>query len=163
MKESVLEFGSNIGNKIENIKKAIHSINCLPNTKVTKISRFYETEPFGVPDKQDNYINCCAQVFTTLSPFTLLGACLGIESSMGRVRLFKNQARIIDIDLLLYEDFSLNSSELTVPHPRILERSFVMVPLSDIYKNKIALNLNFKDSLYKIGTDGVKLIHSPLQ
>ncbi len=160
MKEAVLEFGSNIGNKIENIKKAINSINGLPNTKIEKVSNFYETEPFGVPDKQDNYINCCAQVFTTLSPLALLGACLGIESAMGRIRLFKNQARIIDIDLLLYENFTSSSSELTIPHPRILERSFVMIPLSDIYKNKIALNLNFKDSLSKVGTHGVKLINS---
>lgn len=155
MKEAVIEFGSNLGNRIENINKAIKSIDSLLGTHVIGISKFYETEPVGVPDKQGNYINCCAKITTALSPHALLGACLGIEASMGRIREFKNQSRIIDIDLLLYEDFSYLSDELTVPHPRMLERAFVMIPLADLYKGKNALGIDFSQYLNNVDTNGV--------
>lgn len=147
MTEAVLEFGANLGNRRANIENAINAIKKLPETEVISVSKFYETEPFGVPDKQDNYINCCAKIRTNLEAKTLLGACLGIEASMGRIRTFKNASRVIDIDLILYGDLKMESKDLTVPHPRMLERAFVLTPLLDLYPTGEALGVNFKSNL----------------
>lgn len=157
MPEAVIELGSNLGNREENLKRAIDSIDLLPGTCVKKVSRYYETEPFGVPDKQDNYINCCVQISTELLPETLLGCCLGIEAAMGRVRTYKNAARIIDVDLLLYENANRLTTDLTLPHARIKERAFVMVPLKDIYPNMIALGVDFSKEFSNIDCSGVVL------
>lgn len=158
MHEAAIELGANLGNKKENIDMAIKAISRLPKTNVLKASSYYETEPFGVPDKQENYINCCIKIETELLPQTLLGALLGIEASMGRIRTFKNASRIIDIDLLLYEDQCINTSDLKLPHPEILNRPFVLVPLSDIYTDKITPAFDFSSQLENMDTSGVKLI-----
>ncbi len=158
MHEAAIELGANLGNKKENIDMAIKAISRLPKTNVLKTSSYYETEPFGVPDKQENYINCCIKIETELLPQTLLGALLGIEASMGRIRTFKNASRIIDIDLLLYEDYHINTSDLKLPHPEILNRPFVLVPLSDIYTDKATPAFNFSSQLENMDTSSVKLI-----
>ena len=158
MHEAAIELGANLGNKKENIDMAIEAISRLPKTNVLKTSSYYETEPFGVPDMQENYINCCIKIETELLPQTLLGALLGIEASMGRIRTFKNASRIIDIDLLLYEDQCINTSDLKLPHPEILNRPFVLVPLSDIYTDKITPAFDFSSQLGNMDTSGVKLI-----
>lgn len=145
--EAVLEFGTNLGDRENNIKSAIDAVRKLPETEVISISKFYETEPFGVPDKQENYINCCAKIKTNLEAQTLLGACLGIEAAMGRIRTFKNAARIIDIDLILYGNLNIETKDLIVPHQRMLERLFVLVPLLDLYPNGNALGIKFKKNL----------------
>lgn len=132
MHEVFVSLGSNLGNRFENIKKALNSLNNLCQTKLVTTSKMHETEPVGVPDKQNLYINCCAKLETNLSPQAFLGACLGIESALGRVRTFKNASRIIDIDLLIYDDLIINTRELVIPHPRMYERDFVLVPLSEI-------------------------------
>lgn len=124
-------FGTNMGDRAENIKEAVSSINLLPETKVTKISKIYETEPWGFKD-QKMFLNGALKVETELSPNAFLGALLGIEAGMGRVRTIKNGPRIIDLDLLFYDDLVLNSKELVLPHPRIFERAFVLKPLGDI-------------------------------
>lgn len=147
MKEAVLEFGANLGNRESNIKSAIEAVKKLPETKVIAVSKFYETEPFGVPNKQNNYINCCAKIETNLEPHTLLGACLGIEASMGRVRTFKNASRVIDIDLILYGTLKVYSKDLILPHPRMLERTFVLVPLLELYPIGEALGIKFGNNL----------------
>ena len=145
--EAVLEFGTNLGDRENNIKSAIDAVRKLPETEVISISKFYETEPFGVPDEQENYINCCAKIKTNLEAQTLLGACLGIEAAMGRIRTFKNAARIIDIDLILYGNLNIETKDLIVPHPRMLERLFVLVPLLDLYPSGNALGIKFKKNL----------------
>lgn len=132
MKKAFLSLGSNIGNKLQNLNNAIKHINNLIDTKVTEVSDFYETEPFGVPEKQDNYINCCLKIETNLSPEILMGACLGIESAFGRKRKYRFCSRTIDIDILLYENECINKKNLVIPHPRMFERPFVLVPLYDI-------------------------------
>lgn len=132
MHEVFVSLGSNLGDRIQNINKALNSLKTLCQTKLIQTSKMHETEPVGVPDKQNLYINCCAKLETYLSPQTFLGACLGIESALGRVRTFKNSSRIIDIDLLTYDNLIINTKELIIPHPRMHERDFVMVPLSEI-------------------------------
>lgn len=132
MAEAILGLGSNLGDKLGNIKNAIKSISLLPNTEIIAVSHFYETHPFMVPDDQDKYINVCVKVFTKLSPHVLLGACLGIEAGLGRERKYKYCSRNIDIDLLLYDSVVCCDNDLVLPHPEIKHRDFVMVPLSDI-------------------------------
>ena len=135
MNEAILALGSNLGNRKENLKLAIKKINSLNNTTIDSVSGFYETEPFEVPDKQNKYINCCIKVSTNLNPEKLLEKCLQIESSMGRTRPYRFAPRIIDIDLLLYENEIINTEKLTLPHPRMKERLFVLLPMSDICKD----------------------------
>lgn len=150
MNEAVLSLGSNLGERVDNLEKAIRSLNNLEKTSVVKISKFYETEPFRTPEKQNKYINCCALVSTELSPEMLMGACLGIESAMGRTRTHRFCARTIDIDILLYEDLKINSLSLILPHPRMLERNFVLVPLNDICPKLKFKSWNFQKYLQKI-------------
>ncbi len=134
--KAILGIGTNIGEREKNISLAVNSLSRLPDTSVEKVSPMYETKPWGYT-QQDNFINVCVMVETSLSPNALLGACLGIESAMGRLRPFKNSPRIIDIDILLYEDVELDTKELKIPHPFIRERPFVLVPMHDIiYNNK---------------------------
>lgn len=135
MHDVFLSLGSNLGDRHENIKKALNALKNLCDTKLISTSNMYETEPLGVPDKQNLYINCCAHIQTKLSPHALLGACLGIESALGRKRTFKNAARVIDIDVLTYDDIIINTQELILPHPRMNERSFILDPLSEIKCN----------------------------
>lgn len=128
---AILGIGTNIGDRMQNLRAALDSLAKLPGTKIIKVSSVYETKPWGYAD-QDNFFNLCVIVDTALSPHALLGACLGIEAAIGRVRTFKNAPRVIDIDLLLYEDREINTEELTLPHPFIRQRSFVLVPLHEI-------------------------------
>ena len=156
MHSAILALGTNLYDKEDNIKKAIRAIGCLPKTSVVKISSLYETKPFLVPDKQGNFLNCCIEVETDLQPKTLLGCCLGIEASMGRRRPYKNAARIIDIDLLLYEDRTYEDSDLFLPHPRIKERAFVMIPLLDICSEGRFFDFDFNKEIQEIDCSDVK-------
>ena len=107
-------------------------------------------------DEQNKYLNMCAIVMTELSPRALLGACLGIEAAMMRERTVKNASRLIDIDLLLYEDEECYSDELTLPHPEIKNRAFVMVPLAEIFPDKKALGYDFASAYQRVDKSGVE-------
>jgi 2-amino-4-hydroxy-6-hydroxymethyldihydropteridine diphosphokinase len=146
MNKAVIGIGTNIGDRLENIKNSLDSLEKLPDTTIVKSSRIYETKPWGYLDQQ-NFYNCCILVETSLSPSALLGALLGIEAALGRIREFKNGPRIIDLDLLLYEDEIINTEELTVPHPRIKERAFVLYPLRDLFEDEKFNSYSFSDAL----------------
>lgn len=146
--KAILGIGTNIGNREENISLALESLSRLPDTSVEKVSPMYETKPWGYT-QQDNFINVCVMLETALSPNALLGACLGIESAMGRLRPFKNSPRIIDIDVLLYEDVEIDTKELKIPHPFIRERTFVLVPMHDIIYNNKFFSYDISDSYEK--------------
>ncbi len=154
MPEAFLSLGSNLGNRFQNIQSAITSIKNLSKTKVIKVSNYYETEPFGVPDKQNKYINCCVKIDTLLSPQELLKKCMQIELSLGRTREYRFCPRTIDIDILIYENKIIDEPNLTLPHPRMLERAFVLKPLLEIYKDQ---NLNIY--LNKCDLSTIKLIN----
>lgn len=147
-------IGTNIGDKVNNIENALSAINKLPNTKVTDVSAVYETEPWGYT-QQDNFYNVCAKVETGFSPNGILGACLGIEAAYGRERPFKNAPRVIDIDILLYNDMNIKTEELTIPHPRMCERAFVLVPLKDILPDMVVGEYNFNNAFEKCDKKGV--------
>lgn len=133
-----LGIGTNIGDRLKNLINTVNAIRLLPLTKVLEVSNVYETEPVGY-DNQNDFLNIVVSVSTELTAENLLGAALGIEAGMGRVRDIKNGPRIIDVDLLMYGDDEYNKKTLVLPHPRMLERNFVLNPL---------LDLNLKESYY---------------
>ncbi len=129
--KAYIGLGSNLGNREENIRKAVGLLEKSPGIKVVKLSPFYETEPVGdVP--QGKFVNAAAEVYTALSPPGLLAVCGNIEDALGRVRTVKWGPRTIDLDILLYGEEVIQTAELTVPHPLMHEREFVLRPLADI-------------------------------
>lgn len=162
MSEAVIALGSNLGNRIENLNAAVRAIARLSEVKIIKASSVYETEPIGCDDDSDKYYNAAILVETNASPALLLGECLGIEAAMGRHRTKRNEPRIIDLDLILYEGFKSENYELTVPHPRILERAFVMAPLLELYPSGRAPGLFFGPHLRDLGMDGVRRIEKEI-
>ena len=128
-----LSLGSNLEDREKNLRTAIAA---LPdaNVRVTRISSFYETEPVDFRE-QPWFLNCVVQAETTLPPLDLLRALRGIESRMGSKKLVPRGPRLIDLDILLYGDETIDTPELQVPHPRMLMRKFVLVPLAEIAPN----------------------------
>lgn len=153
----ILGLGTNIGNRKENINKCIEALNLTPYTDVLIRSGIYETEPVGYA-RQQNFYNCNLLIESELEPHEMLGLCLGIESGFGRKRGIKNGPRILDVDLLLAENYTTHTKNLTVPHPRMLERRFVLQPMLDLFENGIAFGLNFKQDLERIeGQEVIKI------
>ena len=128
--KAVLGIGTNIGNRLKNIENVYSSLSLLPNTKIIKKSSVYETEPWGY-EQQDRFLNCAVLIETELSPNALLGACLGIEAALGRVREFKNGPKFIR------------------------QRDFVLVPLHDLAPENNIFGYDF-DKEYN-ETDKTKL------
>jgi len=141
-KKSVLSIGTNMGNRAKNILDAVEAISLLPDTNVLKCSRLYETKPIGYKNQQ-NFYNNCILIETKLSPLSLLKECLDIEKAAGRVSLFENGPRVLDIDLIVYEGFTSDTAELTLPHPRAQERAFVLAPMSELFDGDSAMGLSF--------------------
>ncbi|MBR1811144.1 MAG: 2-amino-4-hydroxy-6-hydroxymethyldihydropteridine diphosphokinase [Clostridia bacterium] len=131
MKKVVLGLGTNIGDRLRHLNDAVTALSLLPHTEIDAVSAVYETAPWGYT-AQENFYNICVSVNTDLSPNALLGACLGIEAALGRVRTFQYAPRVIDIDVLLYEGVTLQTEELTVPHKEMLNRAFVLYPLAEL-------------------------------
>ncbi len=129
--DALIGLGSNVGDKPANIAHAIELLTAEGDVRLVRASRLYRTAPWGVLD-QDWFVNACIAVATTLSPMDLLARCLGVEETMHRVREQRWGPRIIDVDVLVYRDVARDDPTLTLPHPRITERGFVLVPLRDI-------------------------------
>lgn len=124
-----LALGSNLGNRLANLKNAIS--NLTPQMDVKKKSLVYETPPWGHTD-QPQFLNQCLMVETYLEPENLLAHLKRLETVLGREPTFENGPRVIDIDILFYDDLILNTPPLVIPHPRMHTRGFVLVPLNDI-------------------------------
>ncbi len=131
MTEVYIGFGSNLGNRQNNINTALEILGNLNGVEVVKISSIIETEPVGGP-KQDKFLNGVVKIKTSFSPEELLENLQAIENQLGRKRKVQFGPRTIDLDILLYGDKIIRSKELEIPHPRILEREFVMGPLKEI-------------------------------
>ncbi len=130
MSRVYLGIGGNIGDRRANIERAVEllaSKGALP----IKVSSIYETEPVGYMD-QDWFYNIVAEIETSLEPYELLEQCNHVEAELKRERLIRWGPRTIDIDILLYDDLELSDEKLTIPHPRMQERAFVMLPLYEI-------------------------------
>lgn len=124
-------LGSNLQDPASQVKKAFAVLEQLPQTRLIRCSSLYRTPPVGY-DNQPDFINAAAQMETSLEPDALLQALLTIETGFGRERPFPNAPRVLDLDLLLYDDFCLQTPTLTLPHPRMHERGFVLFPLAEI-------------------------------
>jgi len=129
-----LSIGSNLGNREENCEKAISFLE-QNGIKVTKRSSLYETEPWGVKN-QPKFINMAVEVETYLEPQELLKTIKKIEAELGRRSNIRWGPRVIDLDILFYDNLIINTPELTIPHPAIIEREFVLKPLSEIAPDK---------------------------
>lgn len=146
----VLGLGSNISNSThtreENIATAIRLLGDHPRILIKKVSSLYETEPVGLKE-QPSFLNAVMAITTDLPPLELLTICLATERQMGRVREVRWGPRNIDIDLLVYHDVEMTTTVLDLPHPRMPERKFVLIPLAEIaghiavYKGKTAQEL----------------------
>ncbi|UXU54782.1 2-amino-4-hydroxy-6-hydroxymethyldihydropteridine diphosphokinase [Staphylococcus agnetis] len=131
-----LGLGSNIGDREQQLKSAVERLNQVTDIYVQQVSSMYETKPVGYVDQPD-FLNVCLHIKTSLSPEVLLQQCLDIEKELHRVRKVRWGPRTIDIDVLLYGDQIIESEQLIVPHPRMTERAFVMIPLNEIASNVI--------------------------
>jgi 2-amino-4-hydroxy-6-hydroxymethyldihydropteridine diphosphokinase len=146
-------LGSNLENPIQQVKHAMQSLTNIPRTQVLKTSSLYQTAPIGYAEDAialiPEFINAVVAVETALEPLALLAALLAIEHTAGRKRPFPNAPRVLDCDLLIYGNIELDSLQLTLPHPRMHERGFVLLPLFEIAPHlslakhgKIALLIN---------------------
>lgn len=131
MVTSFLGIGSNIGDKSKNIKLAIKKIKLLKDTQVLKISKVIQSKPLGGPPQRD-FLNGAIKIKTKLSPLKLLKALKEIEKELGRRKTVRNGPRTIDLDILLYGNKIIDRKNLKIPHPRMLEREFVIKPLLEI-------------------------------
>lgn len=124
-------LGSNMGDSRATISEALKRLNELPGVVVEAVAPLYRTAPVGYED-QDYFLNTVARVNTTLTPRQLLAGLQQIENDLGRVRVIRWGPRTVDLDILLYGQQTINEPDLQVPHPRMGQRAFVMVPLADL-------------------------------
>lgn len=131
MSTAYIGLGSNMGDKLGNLNDALSNIKKLSDTTISLVSSVYQTAPEGYKD-QDWFLNAVVRLETSLSAQSLLKELLNIENQMGRVRTIHWGPRVIDLDILLYNMNTINQPDLIIPHPRIMERAFVLVPLLEI-------------------------------
>lgn len=154
MSRAVLALGGNLGDRLAFLRGARDAVDRLPGTTVLASSGVYETEPVGLAD-QPRFLNAAILIDTTLSARALLGACLGIEAALGRVRGVAGGPRVVDIDLLVYEGATAADPELTLPHPRMKQRGFVLAPLRDLFPQGMVLDLDCVREMRAVSYDGV--------
>lgn len=164
MKEVYIGLGSNLGDRLENIQKAIEKIGDLPHTKVVDISPLYQSRPFGF-ESENYFINCAIKIQTDLSPLDLLDGLLRIERDMGRIRKGNGYTdRTIDLDILIYNSLVIRDVRLCIPHPKISERLFVLCPLMDLCSDLILPDLNVSiEKLYKKALDNNLIKDRPIR
>lgn len=148
MNESYLSLGSNMGDRLDMLKQAVGLLTEHPDIHVEQISSLYETEPVGFTE-QEPFLNMVIFIKTEISAVALLNTCQEIEQKLNRKRLIRWGPRTIDLDILLYNQDNMKTERLTVPHPRMHERAFVLIPL-------LELDPSIKD-FEKPQQDGVKL------
>jgi 2-amino-4-hydroxy-6-hydroxymethyldihydropteridine diphosphokinase len=126
-----LGLGSNLGDRLTTLQRAVDVIDADARTRVDAVSSVYETEPVGGPE-QDPFLNIAVRVATRRSPRRLLSLCQQVENDLGRVRRERWGPRTIDVDILLFGEQVIDRPALEVPHPRLLERAFALVPLIEV-------------------------------
>ena len=132
--EAYIGLGGNLGNPRETFERALEKVSAF--AEVRDISRLYRSKPYGFPDQPD-FLNAAIRLATELEPLTLLRELSEVESELGKKEVRKNGPRVIDLDLLLYGEEVYASDELTLPHPGIAERDFVLRPLHDLAPNLV--------------------------
>ncbi len=157
-----LGLGGNLGDRLANLQRAADLLAATTGIVVLRSSRIYETAPVGPP--QPDFLNAVVEVDTTLSPEDLLAACAAVERELHRVRGIRWGPRTIDVDLLAYDDRVIETNELIVPHPRMHERAFVLVPLLELAEDPPLPGGRHVQDLSTDGwTDDVRLFAPPLR
>ena len=131
MSIAYIALGANLGDPAATVNAAFAALDQLPQSRLLATSALYRTAPVGIAE-QPEFVNAAARVETTLAPEALLDALLAIEQAFGRVRAERNGPRTLDLDILLYEDLTLVTPRLSLPHPRLHLRAFVLQPLADL-------------------------------
>ena len=147
-------LGSNVGDRLEHLRHAVTLLEASDGIEVVVTSSVYETDPVG--PSQPDFLNAVAEITTTLGPRELLGRLKEVESEMGRSPSVRWGPREIDLDLLLYGDQSVEEADLRVPHPRMTERGFVLVPLAEIAADVRLAAGSPSELLEAVGTSGVR-------
>ena len=153
-----LSIGTNIGERLQNLQDAVRLLKGQPAITVERVSSVYETDPIGFID-QDAFLNIAVKVTTTLSAAEMLSVCQSVEQELGRVRLIRWGPRSIDLDILLFNHENIETESLIVPHERMYERAFVLVPLIEISQpDSSQLSLAHKQlSQMDIEKEGIRL------
>lgn len=151
---ATLGLGGNIGDPVAAMALALRRLDARPDCRVRDVSRLYRTPPWGKTDQADFY-NACAAIETTLAPHGLLEVCLEIERDMKRVRSERWGPRTIDIDVLTYDALDIDEQDLTVPHARMTERAFVLMPLADIAADLKVKGRTITDWLASTPAEGI--------
>jgi len=131
-----IALGANLSNPESQVRAGFEALSMLPNTLLAAMSSLYRSAPVGYLDQPD-FVNAVARIDTALEPRQLLDELLGIEKQFGRVREFPNSPRTLDLDIILYGEREVREPGLTIPHPRMHERAFVVVPLAEIAPDAI--------------------------
>ncbi|MEJ8555424.1 2-amino-4-hydroxy-6-hydroxymethyldihydropteridine diphosphokinase [Tepidibacter sp. Z1-5] len=155
MSRAYLGLGTNIGDRLNYLNDGIRYIKQFENTEIVKISKVYETRPWGYTNQND-FLNLCVEIDTNLTPEELLKKCLEVELNLKRERIIRWGPRTIDIDILIYDDIICNGEKLTLPHPRIQERAFVLIPLIDLKQDLTIKGKLLKDWLSELDAEEVK-------
>jgi 2-amino-4-hydroxy-6-hydroxymethyldihydropteridine diphosphokinase len=155
-----LGLGANLGDRLSNLQAAVDLLGAREGIRVLRSSRVYETAPVGPP--QPDFLNAVLEVRTSLPPRGLLGACLEVEAALGRVRGERWGPRPIDVDVLAYGRERIVEEDLVVPHPRLAERAFVLVPLLEIAPDLELPGLGRLAALRAPDVDGVRPFAPPL-
>ncbi|MFE6170336.1 2-amino-4-hydroxy-6-hydroxymethyldihydropteridine diphosphokinase [Viridibacillus arvi] len=157
MNEAFISLGSNIGERLQTLQHAVKLLTEHLEVEVVAVSSVYETDPVGFTD-QDAFLNIVVQIRTSLNPEKTLELCQVIENELKRVRVIRWGPRTIDLDILLYNHDNIETETLIVPHPRMHERAFVLVPLLEIAPDLIYPKTNeaLQSMLSSVGKEGVR-------
>ena len=130
--DALLGIGSNLGDRLETLQRGVDLLNAEPGIRVTRSSRVFETEPVGGVE-QPTFLNAVLEVETDLEPHDLLAATQHVEGALGRTREIRWGPRTLDVDILSIDALTIDDPALTIPHPRMRERAFVLIPLLDLH------------------------------
>ncbi len=155
MQEAYVALGANLGDRESSLREALSKLVSESGIELQAISRVYETAPVGYKD-QPSFLNLVVRVWTQRTPLELLRRLLEIEQEMGRVRDIRFGPRIIDLDLLLVGETKMDTPELTLPHPRMGERAFVLVPLRDVWPEGLAFPWALELGGMSLEQEGIK-------
>ncbi len=157
MPRALIALGGNIGDVRATFQKAIADIREMANGRLLARSSDYVTPPWG-DEQQANFINACIEIETSLDPHALLSVLQKIETRLGRDRAHERRwgPRTLDLDLIAYDEVSLEGSELTLPHSRLFERAFVLVPLAEIAGERVIGGRKVASALARLSTEGIE-------
>lgn len=157
--EVLIGLGGNLGDPLAAMREALRRLDQHIDCSVIRVSSQWRTPPWGVIEQPD-FLNACAMLMTNLSPRAMLAQCLSIEQDMARKRDVRWGPRSLDLDILFYADQVIDEPGLAIPHPRIAERAFVLVPLNEIAPTKMLGTRSIAQLARDISSDGMSLVES---